>query len=392
MSLAQLSTLSAQVQSSDPKDRQAHARHLDRLCELSVFVRGNGTAEVAACLLAAGHALQALAGADPKLPRGEVHGIVCALMDVVVNTMKFTAPGATAAAAVVPAGAGAPPASASKAPAVQPTVLAPSAPAAPTPRAPIRPEPPPKAAGQRPALALRDEVDDVPPLSARRGVADGAQAQAPNQAPKRPKASTFEPEAAAERFLESMGLVNQSGYEVRDERDSLLGRMLLRMGYVTRIQLARALRMHRKKRLPVGECMLLLGACAPDLVLEVMKLQEETRTQRQRDRSAGPAAGEPRPKAVAGAPAGPRRPASFHVTKDMFLGEVLLGLGMITSAELEQAMHLHHHWGLQVGAALIRIGALTEEDIVRGLELQRHLQSVATVNARKTSAGPDSGS
>ena len=38
--------------------------------------------------------------------------------------------------------------------------------------------------------------------------------------------------------------------------------------------------------------------------------------------------------------------------------------------------------GLKVGAALVRIGALTEEEVQRGLELQRRLQSIATVKAR----------
>ncbi len=279
MSLDHLTALSGRVQGSDPLDRAAQARNLDLLCEVSGFVRQSASPEVAACLLAAAHALQALAGADAALPRAEVHRSAGALLGVVLRAL-------TPAPAVTPA--------------------APAATPAPAPKAPER---------------------------------------------------------------------SRGGAAPRDEREARLGRMLLRLGQITRAQLARALRLHRGKRLPVGECLLLLGACAPDLVLESMKLQAQVRA-----KAKGNAGAQKPPAPAAGAE---RRPmAAFHVTKDMFLGEVLLGVGMISTAELEQAMHLHHHLGLRVGEALLKIGALTAQEVERGLELQRHLQSIATVKAR----------
>ena len=50
---------------------------------------------------------------------------------------------------------------------------------------------------------------------------------------------------------------------------------------------------------------------------------------------------------------------------------------MIDNDQLEQAMHIHHHTGAQVGAALIQIGALSDEDLESGLELQRQLKFIA---------------
>ena len=272
MTLENLSELSGRVRGSDPADRAAQAQNLDTLCQVSGYVQSQGSPEVAACLLAAAHALQALAGADEGLPRVQVHRSACALLEAVLRGMQGS---------------------------VAPTPPAP--PASPAPRA----------------------------------------------------AARATPRAAASQ-----------------EGEARLGRMLLRLGNITRAQLARALRLHRAKRLPIGECLLLQGSCPPELVLEVMKQQAAVRS------------GSSKPVGAA-APAAQRRAApAYHVTKDMFLGEVLLGVGMITQTQLEQAMHLHHHLGLKVGAALMKIGALTEAEVARGLELQRHLQNVATAKAR----------
>ena len=71
----------------------------------------------------------------------------------------------------------------------------------------------------------------------------------------------------------------------------------------------------------------------------------------------------------------------MRVTTDMFFGEVLLGAEMITNEQLELAMRIHHHEGLKVGEALVKIGALTEAAVQEGLAVMterriRHLPVV----------------
>ena len=60
----------------------------------------------------------------------------------------------------------------------------------------------------------------------------------------------------------------------------------------------------------------------------------------------------------------------------MFLGEVLLGIGMLTNDELEKAMHMHHHEGVPVGQALQDLGILTKQDVERGLALKVQLEGL----------------
>lgn len=329
MSLALLSALSTKVRTSDPYDKAAHARALDGVCEVSAFVRSAGSAEAAACMLAASHALQALVGEGENLPRADVHRIAGELLRIVYLTVASTCERRAAGGAPQPADAPLPPAVAQ--------------------------------AGSAPAAA---------PFAA----PVAAQASAPGATtPAEQGAAPVPPAAAAGAPAPAAGATPVD----RQGRQALLGRMLLSLGHVTRDNLARALRHHRAKRLPVGECLLLMGACRPELVLEAIKLQSSARSASQP--AAGAAA--PPPAPVPARP--PRQAAALHVTKDIFFGEVLLGFGMISNEQLEQAMHLHHHLGVRVGAALVKMGALTEEDVQKGLELQRRLQSVATVKARR---------
>ncbi len=176
-------------------------------------------------------------------------------------------------------------------------------------------------------------------------------------------------------------------------RDMVLGELLVELGHVTREQVGTALEMHEAQGMRIGECLLMTGATSPENLLETLKLQERMR---------GLEAGPPKPAPVdharaaaqeaaaamgGGAPPPPPRPvdpsapkpknAAMRVTKDIFLGEVLLGADMIDNDQLEQAMHIHHHTGAQVGEALIQIGALSRDDLESGLELQRQLKFIA---------------
>ena len=77
---------------------------------------------------------------------------------------------------------------------------------------------------------------------------------------------------------------------------------------------------------------------------------------------------------------------AMHVSEDMFLGEVLFGAGMVDRYQLENAMHIHHHEGVCVGEACVRIGALTEEELEKGLALQANLRFIAGLTKKSKSS------
>jgi hypothetical protein len=170
--------------------------------------------------------------------------------------------------------------------------------------------------------------------------------------------------------------------------DMVLGKMLIALQYASREHVAGALRMHRDKGLPVGECLLVLGVSA-DHLLETLKLQRDIRgttgdgsqqhnsqiAQMVREEQAALA------KQYRDAPQllSQDKPveAGQRVTEKMFLGEVLLGAGMITNEQLSAGMNVHHHDGIMIGQALIKIGAISAEELEHGLELHRSLRAAA---------------
>ncbi len=160
MSLSKLAALARQLQASDPSDRAAQARHLEYVVELSGFVREHGTPELASCLLAAAHTLEALAGADQELDSPGLHVVARKLIHVVGSSI----------------------------------------------------------------------------------------AERESQAANEPQLGP-------------------------DGQKTTLGYMLIKLGQITRDQLAQALRAQRKNRLPLGECLLLLGLCPPERLLEALQLQ-----------------------------------------------------------------------------------------------------------------------
>ena len=202
------------------------------------------------------------------------------------------------------------------------------------------------------------------------------------------------PEPEEPELLGELELVDAGESEpprLQGIRDMVLGTMLIELGHATRDQVAAALRMHRRMGLPVGECMLLSGATSPDHLLETLALQRKLRAEPEpqaprKDERLLAVDRKVREKQAEMARAyGVQTPAEvkpgMRVTEAMFLGEVLLGAGLITNEALEEAMHLHHLEGLQVGQALLRLGALSEEDLEHGLELHKKLRHVAGLKA-----------
>ncbi|MEM7308070.1 MAG: hypothetical protein AAF682_15435 [Planctomycetota bacterium] len=404
MSYPELTALTRQVEQSSPQDREAHRRCLTALDEVSEFVRSNCSPDMDLCLQSAARALEALTRPSNRLDCAAIHVVVKHLLRTVERcVLPFDAP-----AAPQPA-----PAPEAQQPSEEPAKTPPSADAA-------------SAKGDEPALELRlrpaeggTEGSTETAMSAENEWREAAEAEAedtadpeapaaeePAQTPKRKELELRVEESAAEPKPEEPAQ-EADAEEAEDEnpvnRDRLLGRILVELGHITREQLADALRFHRDKGLPIGESLLLRGCTSPDRLLEALSLQERMRElptedeeEQQTAAEEAPAAPTPAPAPAPAAPAAQNRPkpsaprparpaADLMVTKDMFIGEVLLGAEMITNDELEQAMHMHHHDGLRVGEALVKLGAISQEELENGLELQRHLCKIATRTARPRS-------
>jgi hypothetical protein len=188
--------------------------------------------------------------------------------------------------------------------------------------------------------------------------------------PQAPKGSeAVEPAPAADQ--------EPSAYEPKGDpalpeiNNMVFGELMIELGWSTREQVARALDMHKQVGIPVGECLLVQGSAAAEQILEALKIQERMRSMSETAEKPTPFAG-----SAASAPQAPGLApddASILVTKQIFFGEVLLGMGMITKDQLERAMRKHHFENVRVGQALVELGALTEEDLKRGLDIQKSL-------------------
>jgi hypothetical protein len=345
MTVAALIDLAERVRMTPPEDRERLARLLTELRGLADFVREHGDPQATTCLLAAGHALKALAS-EGRLPGpARVHAAARDLLRTVADAIhatprKHPAPEPSAPLPVPARGAG---------PELRLRRGAPGSPGAP---GSMDATPPSVAAADRAGLPRPVASPQTPPPDDPRRAPAGDERTRPPVAP---------PTAVGDDALERIR--NLDG-------DPLLGRILLALGHVTNEDLQRALAMHREKGMAVGECLLLIGACPPERVLEALMLQGRLRAN-QTISAALPS--EPRTQALK---------AHFHVTRDIFLGEVLLGAEMITNEHLEAAMRLHHLEGVRVGEALVRLGAISAEELESGIALQRSLQSIALKTAR----------
>jgi hypothetical protein len=166
----------------------------------------------------------------------------------------------------------------------------------------------------------------------------------------------------------------------------LLGSILLQARMITEESLSRALQLHTSSRLPLGQCLIQLGAVTPEQIAAAVQYQDRLRedmrvAREERTRAAATAVA-----AAAAAAATVERlelrmsqkqrgfVQSFHA---QVLGEVLIRLGVITREQLERALKLQRASNLHIGEALVQSGATTWEHVKRALEVQRQLRRSA---------------
>lgn len=329
MTFSELTRLARELESSDPYDRGSQKSSLERLLDLRKQARQKCAPEVATCIGAVSQLVDALTRSQESISREQVKGIACRMLYALGNDLG---------------------------------------------ELPNRPDEEPAT----PAEAAAPSVQSPP----REVVAAPAPTAAPRAVPEQP--------------LPRRRPAKQPLHPRMQRSDMTFGRMLVELGHVTRDQVATALRFHRSRGPRIGECLLLMGSIAPEHLLNALKIQDLLRstphgiTPETLARYKQPATPEPaqpeaqessqssdqEPEPPAPVPARPPD-AAQRVTEGIFLGEVLLGADMITNDQLEKALHLHHHEGVRVGEALVQLGALSEQDVQAGIELQEQLRYIA---------------
>jgi len=408
MPFPELTALARELERSDSQDPAVQRRNMQCLRELRDFARTHGAPELAACLDATAHLMLAVTMPSEVLARTQIQSIAANLLnqvDAALGTWGMWPPeGASLEApGVAPVGEASKPEASGAAsdhadrartpegdaePRAVPEAAAvpagglPNLPEAPRPIAP--PVEAPEVASEPPAAApeppAAPQATELPPA------ADAA--PSPPPPPTSPLAETPAPKPAAP---DKAPCVHDVGVDtpMPAVHDMVLGELLIELGHINRKQLEAALEFHEAQGMRVGECLLLQGSVGPDELLETLKIQDRMRTlaakgravsveNAKQDTQVRQAVAAQRPKGA------PHSTAAMKVTENMFFGEVLLGAEMVDNEQLESAMHIHHLEGIMVGEALVKIGALTPEQVQQGLELQARLRHIAGLSRPKS--------
>ncbi len=197
--------------------------------------------------------------------------------------------------------------------------------------------------------------------------------------------------------------------------DMVLGEVLVQLGFVTHDQVQEGLRHAQIQRIRIGEALVELGFTSEKRVEEGLRLQKKMRETARLEKIAAatpsvavdeqpsPEAetAPPKPRAAHPLSPGPERltvkkpltvqdprptpsasPAkTMTVTREILLGEVLLGSEVITEAQLDQALEKQKKTGQRLGEVLIEMGAASFDDVEGAAELQKQLRLVAGLSA-----------
>lgn len=163
--------------------------------------------------------------------------------------------------------------------------------------------------------------------------------------------------------------------DLRLTQDFLLGSILVQTGAVSPDSLSRALQLNASSGVALGQCLVQLGAATPEQIESAIAFQDRMREEERATRSA------PAHDAWGGSRHGlrltPKQQGFAQSLHSQVLGEVLIRLGAITREQLEKALHLQRAASLHVGEALVESGATGWDQIKRALEVQRQLRRAA---------------
>ena len=188
-------------------------------------------------------------------------------------------------------------------------------------------------------------------------------------------------------------------HDLRLTQEFLLGSILLQAGMVSPESLGRALQLNASSQLPLGQCLIQLGAASREQIASAVayqdRLREEMRVARSEHGRPAPA---PAPHATASSHSthsahaphsahtahAPHAPLEMNLSPKQrgfvqsmhaqVLGEVLIRLGTITREQLEHALQVQRAASVHIGEALVETGAATWDQVRKGLEVQRQLR------------------
>jgi hypothetical protein len=159
--------------------------------------------------------------------------------------------------------------------------------------------------------------------------------------------------------------------DLRMTHEFLLGSILLQAGMISPASLARGLQLHASSGQALGQCLVQLGAATPDQIAGAIAYQD-----RLRDGERTRAEAERNPQRMEVRLTEKQRGfvQSMHA---QVLGEVLIRLGAISREQLGRALQVQRAAGVHIGQALVETGATNWEQVKKGLDVQRQLRRVA---------------
>lgn len=156
--------------------------------------------------------------------------------------------------------------------------------------------------------------------------------------------------------------------DLRLSQEFLLGSLLVQSNVISPDSLSRALHLHTSTGLPLGKCLIKLGAATPEQIDHALEFQDRVRDDDKASHH------EPRHLEMRISPQQRGFVMSFHA---QVLGEVMIRLGMISREQLEKALRVQRAADLHLGAALVESGAATWAQVRRALEVQKQLRHPA---------------
>jgi len=160
--------------------------------------------------------------------------------------------------------------------------------------------------------------------------------------------------------------------DLRLTQEFLLGTVLLQAGVISQESLARALHLHTSTGMAVGKCLVQLGAATQDQIASAVAFQDRLREDERGTRPEGSRAPGARDLRMSAKQRGFVQSMNVQV-----LGEVLIRLGAITREQLERALQIQRAASVHIGEALVETGATSWDQIKRALEVQKQLRRVA---------------
>jgi hypothetical protein len=147
--------------------------------------------------------------------------------------------------------------------------------------------------------------------------------------------------------------------DLRLTQEFLLGSILLQASVISADSLSRALQLHTSSGLPLGQCLVQLGAATPEQIASAVAYQDRLREEERHTQST-------EPQAHLELRLSTKQKGFVQCLNNQVLGEVLIRLGSITREQLERALQVQRAANVHIGAALVEIG--------KALEVQKQLR------------------